>query len=165
MRIIAFVIDVSTILAHLGEPTAALEVAPARSPSPWEQAAQSHWVAAIDNPVDLEQIPDVQRARRVSRKPRVVTLGRSAPQKAPDLFTEMAKRVSGDVAAFGWIGAGTPEAETALRDVPNVTLTGWVSRDEALARLVEADAYLQTSRWEGTPFPSSRRWRPDCPRW
>jgi hypothetical protein len=46
MRIIAFVIEVpalSTILAHLGEPTAAPEAAPARGPPRWEQAARSHW--------------------------------------------------------------------------------------------------------------------------
>ena len=46
MRVIAFVIDVpavSTILAHLGEPTAAPEVAPASGPPLWGQAARSHW--------------------------------------------------------------------------------------------------------------------------
>jgi hypothetical protein len=46
MRIIAFVIDapaLTTILAHLGEPTAAPEVAPARGPPLWEQPAQPHW--------------------------------------------------------------------------------------------------------------------------
>ena len=40
-----------------------------------------------------------------------------------------------------------------------------VSDRRLLARLVEADVYLQTSRWEGMPFPSSRCWRPDCPPW
>jgi hypothetical protein len=46
MRIIAFVTDrsaIHSILRYLREPTAAPEVAPARGPPLWEQAAQSHW--------------------------------------------------------------------------------------------------------------------------
>jgi hypothetical protein len=46
LRIIAFLTEpasVNALLSHLGEPTAAPEVAPARGPPPWEQAAQSHW--------------------------------------------------------------------------------------------------------------------------
>ena len=46
MRIIAFVTDrpaIHSILTCLGEPTAPPEVAPARGPPLWEQAAQLHW--------------------------------------------------------------------------------------------------------------------------
>jgi len=46
MRIIAFVTDcpaIHSILRYLGEPTAAPEVASARGPPLWEQAAQFHW--------------------------------------------------------------------------------------------------------------------------
>ena len=46
MRIIAFVTErpaIHCILRYLGEPTAAPEVAPARGPPLWEQAAQFHW--------------------------------------------------------------------------------------------------------------------------
>jgi hypothetical protein len=46
VRIIAFLTEpasVNALLSHLGEPTAAPEVAPARGPPLWEQAAQSHW--------------------------------------------------------------------------------------------------------------------------
>ena len=46
MRIIAFVTDrqaIHSILTYLGEPTAPPEVAPARGPPLWEQAAQFHW--------------------------------------------------------------------------------------------------------------------------
>ena len=45
MRIIAFVTDrpaIHCILSSLGEPTAPPEVAPARGPPLWEQAAQFH---------------------------------------------------------------------------------------------------------------------------
>jgi hypothetical protein len=45
-RIIAFVTDrpaIHCILRYLGEPTAPPEVAPARGPPLWEQAAQLHW--------------------------------------------------------------------------------------------------------------------------
>jgi hypothetical protein len=46
MRIIALLTDpgaVQSILIHLGAPTTAPEVAPARGPPLWEQAVQSHW--------------------------------------------------------------------------------------------------------------------------
>jgi len=46
MRLIAFVTDppaIHSILRYLGEPTAAPQVAPARGPPLWEQAAQFHW--------------------------------------------------------------------------------------------------------------------------
>ena len=46
MRIIAFVTDepaIHSILTYLGEPSTASEVAPARGPPLWEQAAQAHW--------------------------------------------------------------------------------------------------------------------------
>jgi hypothetical protein len=45
MRLIAFVTDaplIHSILTYLGEPTTPPEVAPARGPPLWEQAAQFH---------------------------------------------------------------------------------------------------------------------------
>jgi glycosyltransferase involved in cell wall biosynthesis len=109
-------------------------------------------VATIENAVDLEQVPAGRRADRAAGKPRVVTLGRISAQKGPELFAEVARRVSSEIATFVWIGGGTAEAEAELRAMPNVTVTGWVTREEALERLVEADVYLQTSHWEGMPL-------------
>jgi hypothetical protein len=46
MHIIAFVTErpaIHSILTCLGEPTAAPDLAPARGPPLWEQAAQLHW--------------------------------------------------------------------------------------------------------------------------
>jgi hypothetical protein len=46
MRIIAFLTDepaIHSILSYLGEPSSAAQVAPARGPPLWEQAAQLHW--------------------------------------------------------------------------------------------------------------------------
>jgi hypothetical protein len=46
MRIIAFITSapaLPSILSHLGEPTSPPQVAPARDPPLWDQAAQFHW--------------------------------------------------------------------------------------------------------------------------
>jgi glycosyltransferase involved in cell wall biosynthesis len=68
------------------------------------------------------------------------------------LFAEVARQVSSQVAEFVWIGGGSAEAEAELRRSPNVAVTGWIPREEALERLAEADVYLQTSQWEGMPL-------------
>jgi glycosyltransferase involved in cell wall biosynthesis len=109
-------------------------------------------VETIDNAVDLAKIPMVRRELRKGRLPEVVTLGRISAQKGPELFAEVASRVPLDVASFVWVGGGTPESESVLRTLPNVTVTGWLSREAALERLVDADVYLQTSHWEGMPL-------------
>jgi glycosyltransferase involved in cell wall biosynthesis len=108
-------------------------------------------VAVIDNAVDLGKVP-LLRTRESHRSPRVVTLGRISPQKDPGLFSEVAQRVSERGVRFVWIGGGSAENEALLRSNPNVTVTGWVPREEALDKLTEGDVYLQTSRWEGMPL-------------
>jgi len=63
MRIIAFITEapaVNTILRHLGEPTTAPEVAPARGPPLWDQAAEpvAHWA---DSPAPVPEYVFDQR--------------------------------------------------------------------------------------------------------
>ena len=37
-------------------------------------------------------------------------------------------------------------------DSSNVTITGWLSRDEVTDELAKSDVYLSTALWEGLPF-------------
>ena len=73
----------------------------------------------------------------------VYTLGRVCVQKQPELFNEIAKLVP--EARFLWIGSG--ELEKVL-DAPNIEITGWKPRKEALALAKGADIYVLCSLGE-----------------
>ncbi len=71
------------------------------------------------------------------------TLGRICIQKQPKLFNEIARLVP--EANFVWVGDGE------LRDVltaPNITITGWKRRDEALSLAKGADVFILCSLGE-----------------
>lgn len=73
----------------------------------------------------------------------VFTLGRICIQKQPELFNEIAKLVP--EAKFTWIGNG--ELENKLT-APNIEITGWKPRKEALAMAKAADVYILCSMGE-----------------
>lgn len=73
----------------------------------------------------------------------VFTLGRACVQKQPQLFNEVAKLVP--EARFVWIGNGELEH---LLDAPNMEVTGWKPRKEALAMAKGADAFILCSLGE-----------------
>jgi glycosyltransferase involved in cell wall biosynthesis len=73
----------------------------------------------------------------------VFTLGRACTQKQPALFNEIAKLVP--EADFVWIGNG--ELQNLL-NAPNMTVTGWKPRKEALAMAKGADAFILCSLGE-----------------
>lgn len=73
----------------------------------------------------------------------VFTLGRICVQKQPGLFNQIAKQVP--EADFVWIGGG--EMDTYL-DAPNISVTGWKPREEALALAKGADAFILCSLGE-----------------
>ena len=77
----------------------------------------------------------------------VFTLGRICYQKNPGLFNEIAQKLP-DV-RFVWIGDGE------LRDMitaPNIEVTGWMNREEALRRSMASNVFVLTSLWEGLPM-------------
>lgn len=77
----------------------------------------------------------------------VFTLGRVCYQKNPELFNEIAKNMP-DV-KFVWIGDG--EMKEKLTS-PNIEITGWLDRKDALTKALSADVFLLTSLWEGLPL-------------
>ena len=77
----------------------------------------------------------------------VFTLGRICYQKNPKLFNEIALCMP-DL-HFVWIGDGE------LRDTltaPNIEVTGWLSREDALRRSISSHIFILTSLWEGLPM-------------
>lgn len=73
----------------------------------------------------------------------VFTLGRACVQKQPQLFNRIAELVP--EARFVWIGNG--ELENLLT-APNIEVTGWRPRKEALAMAKGADAFILCSLGE-----------------
>lgn len=86
----------------------------------------------------LDPIKPVKRERFT-----VFTLGRATVQKQPALFNRIAELVP--EADFLWIGNGELEDELTA---PNLTVTGWKPRNEALALAKGADAFILCSLGE-----------------
>lgn len=76
----------------------------------------------------------------------IVTTGRIAPQKNPQLFNQIATALSDRT--FLWVGDGPLRSE--LKSA-NISVTGYIPRAEAIAQVERAKVYLQTSLWEGMP--------------
>ena len=90
---------------------------------------------------------DTKPAMINTRTPNICTVGRICYQKNPVVFNEIAKKFPN--INFTWIGDGE------MRDVltaPNITITGWIQRDNAVEKLKEADIFLLPSLWEGLPI-------------
>ena len=73
----------------------------------------------------------------------VFTLGRACVQKQPQLFNRIAELVP--TARFIWIGNGELEDELTA---PNIEVTGWKPRKEALSMAKSADAFVLCSLGE-----------------
>ena len=73
----------------------------------------------------------------------VFTLGRACTQKQPQLFNRIAQLVP--EAKFVWIGNGELENELSA---PNIEVTGWKPRKEALAMAKGADVFVLCSLGE-----------------
>lgn len=73
----------------------------------------------------------------------VFTLGRACVQKQPQLFNRIAELVP--EARFVWIGNGELENELVA---PNIEVTGWKPRKEALAMAKGADVFVLCSMGE-----------------
>lgn len=102
----------------------------------------------VNNGINTKDLDKMLEKVTVSEHPfTVFTLGRICYQKNPKLFNEIAEAMP-DV-KFLWIGDG--ELRSELRS-SNIEITGWVDREEALQRSMNADVFLLTSLWEGLPI-------------
>lgn len=81
---------------------------------------------------------------------RIVTSGRVADQKNPILFNEIALALSHlKHFEFVWIGDGE---DREVLTSPNISITGWLSKEGVRSEIAKADLYLSTSHFEGLPF-------------
>lgn len=101
--------------------------------------------AYIETGVNIEDLSDALDSivPEKNEKFTVFTLGRICTQKQPALFNKIAELVP--EARFVWIGNGELENELTA---PNLEITGWKARKEALAMAKGADAYILCSYGE-----------------
>jgi glycosyltransferase involved in cell wall biosynthesis len=104
-------------------------------------------VSVLHNRVNTRTIPNHDPASR----PLVVNLSRITKHKAADRFAAVATALSTE-ADFVWIGDGDPRLKERFFQNAPVTVTGWLSPDEALVHLARAHVLLSCSRAEGLPL-------------
>ena len=102
----------------------------------------------VRNGINIETISDKFK-RKIIKNNRLVIgiIGRISHIKNPWLFNNIAKN-NPDI-DFLWIGDG--ELRDAITS-QNITITGWLNRENIFDYLNQLDIYIQTSLWEGLPI-------------
>lgn len=105
----------------------------------------------INNGIDIEKL-DRETAGFKEKKIdfdnlKICTVGRIGYQKNPEMFNKIAE--SFPDFQFTWIGDGDLKDKLTS---PNITITGWKTRDEVLKILNEHDVFILCSLWEGLPI-------------
>ena len=108
-------------------------------------------VAYVPNVARLE--PSSVTLPRPRKRLRIAALGRLCPQKNPDFFAEVIRRIDPTKRSaihWVWIGGGASHYERNLREC-GATVTGWCDRHTAMRVLRSCHVYLHTASWEGAP--------------
>lgn len=102
----------------------------------------------VNNGINMQELDQMLKKVKKQEHPfTVYTLGRICYQKNPALFNAIAEAMPDT--KFLWIGDGEMSSELKSK---NITITGWVEREEALTLSANADVFLLTSLWEGLPI-------------
>lgn len=104
----------------------------------------------VDNGINMKDLKNLMDTVSVEKKDErftVFTLGRICYQKNPRMFNQVALAMP-DI-RFVWIGDGELRDELTA---PNIEITGWVERKDALKQSINGDAFILTSLWEGLPI-------------
>ena len=110
-------------------------------------------VRVIPNGIpEIERPAPSTRSSRAPSPPRVVAAGRIVPQRRPVSTARILRGIS-PFAEACWIGGPGPDPLLAQRvqDL-GITVTGWVSREEAVRQLSEATVLLNWSAWDSHPL-------------
>lgn len=132
----------ATVVAAVSETEARLarEVVGARS------------VVCIRNGIPELDDRGPEQHREPPEQPSVIAMGRIVPQRRPEECAGILAGLNGG-ATVAWVGGGDPDSAgaRALSDA-GIEVTGWVDREDAMARLDAATAYLHWTAWDGQPL-------------
>ena len=107
----------------------------------------THNAICIPNGINTKEMDELigtaKRRVKQSERPRVCISGKVVAQKNPRLFNRIAELCP--EYDFIWIGAGPLESELTSG---NISITGWVSREDAVVEIMNSDVFLFTSSWE-----------------
>ena len=102
----------------------------------------------VNNAIDINGIDAMIKDVKVEEHPLTVfTTGLINAQKNPALFNEIAMAMP--EVKFVWIGDGEMKYKLTA---PNVEVTGWLERKDAVRRANNCDVFILTSLWEGLPL-------------
>lgn len=104
----------------------------------------------INNGIDINSLQSlINKNKELIRKHNfsIYTVGRISYQKNPTLFNQIALSLPN--VRFIWIGDGELRNELTS---PNIKITGWLKRDDALTIAMDSDVFILTSLWEGLPM-------------
>lgn len=115
----------------------------------YEQSLQvTHRATYVNNAVDTDELDRFGLpGKAISGAVSVCTLARISRQKNPMLFNQIAHAFP-DI-RFIWIGDGEMRNELTS---PNIEITGWLPKEEAMVKLQESAVFLLPSLWEGLPL-------------
>jgi glycosyltransferase involved in cell wall biosynthesis len=115
------------------------------------QIAPARKIRVVENGIpELDQVREPE-PRAAGGRPRVVGMGRIMPQRCPEETAQILAGVS-DIADVEWIGDGREPADRAPFTRAGIPVSGWLPREQAIARLEGADVYLHAARWDGQPL-------------
>ena len=102
----------------------------------------------VNNGINTKNLKSFVRSiSKIQHPIKICTSGRILYQKNPKLFNEIARLLP--EAQFIWIGEGELESELTS---PNICVTGWIKREEALNIIKDVDFFILPSLWEGLPI-------------
>ena len=103
----------------------------------------------VDNGINMKELDKLIQTVKVEKEHpfTVFTLGRICYQKNPKQFNDIALAMP-DV-KFVWVGDGEKREELTA---PNIEITGWAERKDALKYALQSDVFMLTSLWEGLPM-------------
>jgi glycosyltransferase involved in cell wall biosynthesis len=117
------------------------------------QIAASDKVRVVRNGIpELDGLPADAPFPRRDGKPRAIALGRVTAQHLPEESARLLAAVA-DLAEVEWVGGGGrgDVPVTVVTDL-GVPVSGWVAREEAMARLEGATVLLHWTGWDGQPL-------------
>ena len=139
-----FFIAVEWLFARVGSAVAACgeeEYALAR-----KLGGPNRMVQRVLNAVDLGSLSEVTPFVWGKKLPVAGICGRLTAQRTPRLFFALAEQLQNEVA---WVWIGGEENSSCP---PEVEMTSWLPREDALSRIAGLDIYVHTSSWEGLSY-------------